>query len=161
MNSQLLPLFGCMLSAGGFPTQVFICDLKGEKTMRDIVLSEGRDMWDCTPRCLTTELPQFMLWALSMTEIQLLKFAKGDRIPQDNNVFQCYTCRDWDWFVKFYYHQLNSFAKLWICYFTVIAWFQTLVEVENMRHFFVLQVEKEESPSSSGSLSWHLFTINV
>lgn len=54
--------------------------------MRGIVLSERHDEWDCAPRCLTTELPQFMLLALSMTEIQLLKFAKGDKISQDNNM---------------------------------------------------------------------------
>lgn len=94
MNSYLLLLSGCMFSAGGFPTQVVICDLKSDRMMRGIVLSERHDMWDCTPRCLTTELPQFMLGALSMTEIQLLKFAKGDKIPQDNNMFNRYTCRD-------------------------------------------------------------------
>lgn len=61
---------------------------------RGTVLSERHDMWDCTPRCLTTELPQFMLGALSMTETQLLKFAKGDKISQDNNMSNDYTCRD-------------------------------------------------------------------
>ena len=94
VNSYLLLLSGCVFSAGGFPTQVVICDLKSDRMMRGIVLSERHDMWDCTPRCLTMELPQFMLGALSMTEIQLLKFAKGDKIPQDNNMFNCYTCRD-------------------------------------------------------------------
>lgn len=158
LNSDPWPLFGSMLSAGGFSTQVVICDLKREGSMRCWV----KDVtWDCAPRCLTTELPQFMLWALSMTEIRLLKFAKGDRIPQDNNVFQYHTCRDWDSLVKFYHHQLNSFAKLWSCYITVIAWFQTPDEVEKMRPFFVQQVEKEDSPSSRISQSWHLSTVNI
>lgn len=65
--------------SGGFPTQVIICDLKRERMMRGIVLSEGHDMWDCTPRCLTTELPQFMLWALSMNKSNYSSLPKVTR----------------------------------------------------------------------------------
>lgn len=52
MNSYILLLFGYVFSAGGFPTQVLICDLRREKMMRGTVLSERHDTWDCT---LTTE----------------------------------------------------------------------------------------------------------
>lgn len=57
--------------------------------MRGIVLSERRDVWARAPRCLTTELPQFTPSALSMTEIQPLKFAKGDKISQNNTSNVC------------------------------------------------------------------------
>lgn len=113
-----------------------ICHLQGDfRHKSSFVIWKGEDyeencaewkMWHVgrPPCCLTTELPQFMLGALNMTEIQPLKFAKGDKISQDNNMSDHYTCRDWDSFVNFYHPQLNYFAKLWSCYFPVIiAWF--------------------------------------
>lgn len=58
-----------------------------------------------------------------MTEIQLLKFAKGDKIPQDNSMLDYYT-EGQIHFVNFYHYQLIFFfAKFWSSYFTVIAWF--------------------------------------
>lgn len=44
VNSYLLLLSGCVFSAGGFPTQVVICDLKSDGMMRGIVLSERHDI---------------------------------------------------------------------------------------------------------------------
>lgn len=52
-HSQIWLLFVWMFSAGGFPTQVVICDLRGVRMTRAIVLSERHDMWDCAPSTLS------------------------------------------------------------------------------------------------------------
>lgn len=81
-----------MLSAGGFPTQVVIRDLKGQRMVRGFVLSEGHKVG---LHSMPSDHGAATVHALSpQHEIQLLDFAKGDRIPQDTSVFQRYTCRD-------------------------------------------------------------------
>lgn len=81
---------------------------------------------------------------LARLKFKKLKFAKGDRIPQD--LFPYYTFRDWDSFHKIYHHQPSSFSKLWSCFFTVTAW----CERRSRKWDF-----------SSVILSWHLSTTNV
>lgn len=72
-SSHILLLFVWMLSAGGFPTQVVICDLNRERVMRGIMLSERHDMCDCALSTLSDcGTATLMPSALSMTETQLL-----------------------------------------------------------------------------------------
>lgn len=90
---------------GGFPTQVVVCDLRQERTMRATVLIGGGDMWDCALCRPTTELARFTLWALGLAAIQILKFAKGDRFPRD--AFRDYSRRT-------EVHASNLISHAWI-----------------------------------------------
>ena len=54
-NIAYCSCLGLVLAAGGFPTQIVICDLNSQRT---VMLSGRRDLWVC---CRTTKPPQITL----------------------------------------------------------------------------------------------------